>query len=232
MLCFRWCLSSYICNSLREAVAEYLRSNGIPTIVRLDGFGYRTAVVHTTVSQRKRLSLPTPLHVSPLPCFTAAAISCCFPSVRLYRRQASFTKGCLEHEAASLQSTSRQLRQARGPPLRHVVEYDLIAFFNPKKLAGKCTSLSVAVPHASLHMSHINRQVASFRRTGGSKVLAPVGAETVWWMEICERMNGAFWYDASHHALTMTHATDASSGIRRDASRALSVPRQSFFHAA
>ena len=42
-----------------------------------------------------------------------------------------------------------------------------ITFQMLEKLAGKCTSLSVAVPVAALYTHHMYKQIASFQRTGG-----------------------------------------------------------------
>ena len=42
-----------------------------------------------------------------------------------------------------------------------------ITFQMLEKLAGKCTSLSVAVPVAALYTHHMYTQIANFQRTGG-----------------------------------------------------------------
>ena len=42
-----------------------------------------------------------------------------------------------------------------------------ISFIGLERLTGKCTSMSVAVPPASLYTYHRYRHIAKFRRTGG-----------------------------------------------------------------
>ena len=50
------------------------------------------------------------------------------------------------------------------------------------------------------------------------------------WREVRHRMNGASWYDATHHSIKLTGATDASSsgwgGIVRGHFKSFSVLRQ------
>ena len=94
-----------------------------------------------------------------------------------------------------------------------------ISFPKPGKLAGKCNSMSVAVPPASLYMHHMYKQIAQFQRTGvlhfspKYKVTANSGlrSEMELWLDVRAHMNGASWYDAAHHALSIPGATDASS---------------------
>ena len=42
-----------------------------------------------------------------------------------------------------------------------------ISFMDLERLAGKCTSMSVAVPLASLYTYHMYKHITEFRRTGG-----------------------------------------------------------------
>ena len=42
-----------------------------------------------------------------------------------------------------------------------------ISFVDLERLAGKCTSMSVAVPPASLYTYRMYKHIAKFRRTGG-----------------------------------------------------------------
>ena len=94
-----------------------------------------------------------------------------------------------------------------------------ISFATLEKLAGKCTGMSVAVPAAGLYTHHMYKQMANFRRTGGSKASTEIsvatksglGSELERWLEVRGHMNGASWYEAAHHVLALTGATDASS---------------------
>ena len=102
---------------------------------------------------------------------------------------------------------------------RHAIHNAWISFVNLEKLAGKCTSMSVAVPPASLYTYHMYHQIARFRRTRGSSILARVNVppngglryEMEQWLAVRKRMNGASWYDPAHHSIAITGATDASS---------------------
>lgn len=53
--------------------------------------------------------------------------------------------------------------------LTEAIDSDVITSRMLEKLAGKCTSLSVAVPVAALYTHHMYRQIAIFQRTGGRK---------------------------------------------------------------
>ena len=80
-----------------------------------------------------------------------------------------------------------------------------ISFVDLERLAGKCTSISVAVPPASLYTYHMYKYIAKFRRTGGRAKTAMIAVQKgrglsdgfrTWW-EVRHRMNGTSWYDAT-----------------------------------
>ena len=68
-----------------------------------------------------------------------------------------------------------------------------------ERLVGKCTSMSFAVPPASLYTYHIYKHIAKFRRTRGSLKKAMIAVqkgrglsdEFRTWREVRHRMNGA-----------------------------------------
>ena len=103
--------------------------------------------------------------------------------------------------------------------LRHVIHHGWISFVNLEKLARTCPSMSAVVPPASLYTYHMYRQIACFRRTDGSSILARVDIPSnrglrykmEQWLAVGKRMNGAFGYDPTHHSIAITGATDASS---------------------
>ena len=90
--------------------------------------------------------------------------------------------------------------------------------------------MSVAVPPASLYTYHMyvqtHREVPPH---GGYAVQKGRGLwdELHTWREVRHRMNGASWYDATHHSIKLTGATDASSsgwgGIVRGPFKSFSV---------
>ena len=79
--------------------------------------------------------------------------------------------------------------------------------------------MSVAVPPASLYTYHMYKHIAKFRRTGGRVKAVMIAVqkgrglsdELRTWREVSHPMNGASWYDATHHSIKLTGATDASS---------------------
>ena len=103
--------------------------------------------------------------------------------------------------------------------LTEAVTSGAITFRMLEKLAGKCTSLSVAVPVAALYTHHMYRQIAIFQRTGRRKKSMEIDIpkngglmfELTKWLEVRQRFNGASWYRAEYKMVTLTGATDASS---------------------
>ena len=95
--------------------------------------------------------------------------------------------------------------------LRDAIDNRSISFSQLEKLAGKCTSMSVAVPPASLYTHNIYRNIAAFKRSGGRKNLPSIAVskrsglrfEMERWLEVRSRLNGAPWYDATRHVLTI-----------------------------
>ena len=79
--------------------------------------------------------------------------------------------------------------------------------------------MSVAVPPASLYTHHMYRQIAAFKRAGSRKNLSSIAIskrsglpfEMERWSEVRSRLNGAPWYNATRHVLTISGATDISS---------------------
>ena len=75
--------------------------------------------------------------------------------------------------------------------------------------------MSVAVPPASLYTHHMYRQIAAFKRSRSRKIAvserSDLRFEMETWLEVRIRLNGAPWYDATRHVLTISGATDASS---------------------
>ena len=106
--------------------------------------------------------------------------------------------------------------------LQEAIDSRSISFGQLEKLAGKCTSTPVAVPPAILYTHHMYRQIAAFKCSGGRKNSSSIAVskrsglrfETARWSEVRTRVNGAPWYDAIRHVLTITGATDASSHAR------------------
>ena len=63
--CFRWCASPYIYHSLGDAVAQYVRSQDIPTSAWLDNYGMSNPRATRDLSptgQRRQLARRWPSH--------------------------------------------------------------------------------------------------------------------------------------------------------------------------
>ena len=79
--------------------------------------------------------------------------------------------------------------------------------------------MSVAVPPASLYTHHMHHQIAAFKCSGGRNNLSSIAVsersglrfEMERWLEMRTQLNGALWYDATRHVLTISGATDAWS---------------------
>ena len=103
--------------------------------------------------------------------------------------------------------------------LREAIDSQSISFSQLEKLEGKCTSMSVAVSTTSLYTHHMYPQIAAFKRSRGRKNSSSIAVsdrsslrfEMERWLEVRTQLNGAPWYDATRHVLTITGATDASS---------------------
>lgn len=99
------------------------------------------------------------------------------------------------------------------------LEKGVISFQTLEKMAGKCTSMSVACPAAALYTHHMYQAVAKFQRGGGRKKNTDIEItqnsglrfEMEKWLEVRKTMNGASWYKALHQTLTIIGASDASS---------------------
>ena len=89
--------------------------------------------------------------------------------------------------------------------LRGATNSQSISLSQLKKLTGKCISMAVAVPPASLYTHHMYRQIAVIKRSEGRKELSSVAVsersglrfEIERWLEVRTRLNGAPWYVAT-----------------------------------
>ena len=90
----------------------------------------------------------------------------------------------------------------------------MITFAMLEKLAGKCKTMTVAVPAASLYTFHTYEQIGKFQRTGVSRLSATamvagnLRADMKMWLELRSHFNGAAWHKAIHQVLSVTGVTD------------------------
>ena len=168
VLCFGWCSAPFIYASLSEAVARYLRSRDVPVLTWIDDF-YVTNFRSTRLLELNQQFVATQTAASLVLDVLYQAgyfisISKCelTPSTRLVLLGIICDTAQCRFEAPPADKLEK---------LEHILSDAItsgaITFQMLEKLAGKCTSLSVAVPVAALYTHHMYKQIASFRRTGG-----------------------------------------------------------------
>ena len=219
VLCFGWFSAPFIYASLSEAVARYLRSQDVPVLTWIDDFyviNFRSTRLLEPNQQFVAAQAAASLVLDVL--YQAGhfiSISKCelTPSTRLV-----FLGIICDTAQCRFEAPADKLEK-----LEHIfidaITSGAITFQMLEKLAGKCTSLSVAVPVAALYTHHMYKQIASFRRTGGrhrsTAISIPKNSGLMFemgkWLEVCKEFNGASWYRAEHKMVILTGASDASS---------------------
>ena len=235
VLCFGWCTSPYIYHSLSDAVAQHLRSQDIPTSAWLGDFlmtNPRATRGLNPTDQKNAAREAVALAPS---IFYRRGYFMAFPkcSLKPTTDLVFLGVGC-DTAQRRFYVPEDKLRKLEAI-LRDAVDSRSISFSQLEKLAGKCTSMPVAVPPASLYTHHMYRPIAVFKRAGSRKNLSSIAVskrsglrfEMERWLEVRSRLNGAPWYHATRHVLTISGATDASSqawgGLIRGPSGAFSV---------
>ena len=167
VLCFGWCAPLYICHSLSDAVAQYLRSQHIPTSAWLDDFGCRNSGPHVTSARPAKEGSPRGGVALALTiiyrCDYSMASPKCLPQPTTDR--VFLGVGC-DTAQRRFYVTEEKLRKLEAI-LRDAIDSRSMSLSQLKKLAGKCMSISVAVPLASLHTRHLYRQIAVIERSEG-----------------------------------------------------------------
>ena len=235
VLCFGWCESPYIYHTLSSAVAQYLRHLDVPITTWLDDFwmsNFQATKTQSPAQQREAAREVASLALTIFyQCGYFMSITKCVlePTTRLV-----FLGIICDTEARRFEVPEGKLLKLEVI-LTAAITSGWISFVDLERLAGKCTSMSVAVPPASLYTYHMYKHIAKFRRTGGRVKAAMIAVqkgrglsdELHTWREVRHRMNGASWYDATHHSIKLTGATDASSsgwgGIVRGPFKSFSV---------
>ena len=217
-LCFRWCESPYVYHTLSSAVAQYLRHLDVPITTWLDDFwmsNFQTIKTQSPAQQREAVREVASLALTVFyQCGYFMSITNCVlePTTQLV-----FLSTICDTKARFEVSEGKVLKLE--VILTEAIPSGWISFVDLERLAGKCTSMSVAVPPPSLYAYHMYKHIAKFRRTGGRVKAAMIAVEKGWglsdelhtWREVRHRMNGASWYDTTHHSINLTGATDTSS---------------------
>ena len=172
--------------SLSNAEAQYLRSQDIPTSAWLDDFWmsyFRVTRDLSPTDQQKAARGAVALALTVFyRCGYFMYFSKCAQEPTINLKFLGI--GCDTAQRRFYVAEDKLLKLEAI--LREVIDSQSISFSPLEKLAGKCTSMSVAVSPASLYTHHMYRQIAAFKRSGGQKNLSSI--------EVSERC-GLKWRD-------------------------------------
>ena len=167
VLCFGWCESPYIYHTLSRAVAQYLRHLDVPITTWLDDFSmsnFQATKTQSPGQQREAAKEVASLALTVFyQCAYFMSIAKCVlePTTRLV-----FLDIICDIEARRFEVPEGKLLKLEVL-LTAASTSGWISFVDLERLAGKCTSMSVAVLPASLYTYHMYEHIAKFRRTGG-----------------------------------------------------------------
>ena len=176
VLCFRWCKSPYICHTLSSAIAQYLRHLDVPITTRGDFCmsNFRATKTQLPAQRREAVREVASLALTVFcQCGYFMSIAKCVlePTTRLV-----FLGIICDTEARRFEVPEDRLLKLEVI-LTAVITSGWISFVDVERLAGKCTSMSVAAPPSSLYTYHMYKQIATFRRTGGRVNAAMITVE-------------------------------------------------------
>lgn len=221
-LCFGWKISPFIYHSLTEAVAGYLRTKGVPVLTWIDDVyftGFQSTRDEPTSVQLHAAHVAGYLVMSVFykagyfmsiaKCELDPTTSIIFLGVRSDSTEQRFT--IPDEKLAKLELL-----------ITTAVTQKKISFPTLEKVAGKCTSMSVACPAALLYTHFMYKEIGNFQRKckvhrgRGKNFDIPITAnsglrfEFDKWLEVRASMNGAPWHKALHQRLEIRGASDAS----------------------
>ena len=236
-LCFGWKISPFTYHSLSEAVAGFLRTQGLPVLTWIDDFyftNFRATKSHVPSAQFQAAQVAGYLVMSVFyhagyfmsiaTCELVPTTSIIFLGVRSDSITQRFTVP--EEKLAKLEGL-----------IREAISDGSIPFPTLEKVAGKCTSMSVACPAALLYTHFMYKEIGKFQRQGSKRKAfrIPIPAnsglrfEFDQWLAVRTRLNGAQWHKALHQRMTLTGSSDASKlgwgGVMK-------CPGQAIFRAA
>ena len=219
VLCFGCCASPYIYHSLSDTVNQHLQSQDIATSAWLDDFWMTNSRATCGLNPTGQKNVVCEAVALALTIFYRCGYFMAFPKCSLEPTTdlVFLGVGC-DTAQRRLYVPEDKLRKLEAI-LRDAIDSRSISFSQLEKLARKCTSMPVAVPPASLYTHHMYRQIAASKRSGSRKNLSSIAVskrsglrfEMERWLDVKSRLNGAPWYDATRHVLTISGATDASS---------------------
>eukprot|EP00904_Undaria_pinnatifida_P011838 jgi/Undpi1/7785/HiC_scaffold_23.g10258.m1 len=199
VLAFGWCSAPVIYASLSEAVARYLRSRDIPTLTWIDDFYVVNFGSTRLLEAAKQCEAALVATYVALEVFFSAGYFISLPKCEIDPTTRLVFLGIICDTVACRFEAPQDKLEKLEVILTETVTSGAITFRTLEKLAGKCTSLSVAVPVAALYTHHMYRQIAKFQRTGGRKKSMEIDIpknsglmfELTKWLEVRQRFNGA-----------------------------------------
>ena len=164
---FRWCAFTYIYDSLSDAVAQYLRSQDIPTSAWFEDFWMSNVWATRDLSPTGQQKAAREAAALALTIFYHCGYFMAFPKCSLEPTTdlVFLGAGCDTAQRRFYIPEDKLLKLEAI--LREAIDSRSISFSQQEKLAGKCTSMSVAVPPASSYIHHMFLQIAAFERSGG-----------------------------------------------------------------
>lgn len=219
VLAFGWCSAPVIYASLSEAVARYLRSRDVPVLTWIDDFYLTNFRSTRSLEPDEQFRAAQAASFLALETFYRAGYFISIPKCELTPSTRLVFLGIICDSVQCRFEVPDDKLDKLEALLEEASASRVISFRMLEKLAGKCTSLSVAVPVAALYTHHMYKQIAIFQRTGGRKrntdIDIPTNSglmfEIKTWLEVRQQFNGAAWYSAEHKMVSLTGASDASS---------------------
>ena len=198
VLCFGWCSSPYIYHTLSAALAQYLRARDMPVLVWIDDFylcNFRSTRKLTSALQLAASEAATYLALS---VFYRAGYFMSVDKCELKPSTRLVFLGIVCDSILRRFEVPKEKLVKLEAILYEAISTKHITFTMLEKLAGKCTSMTVAVPVAGFYTHHMYKHIAAFQRKGGKKSNMGISVtpnsglrrELEKWLEVRHRSNG------------------------------------------
>ena len=174
VLCFGWCASPYTYHSLSDAVAQYLRFQYKLTSAWLDHFWMSDTRATRNLSPTGLYKTAREAVALALTIFYRCGYFMAFPKCSLGPTAdlVFLGVGC-DTAQRRFYVPENKLRKLEAI-LRDATDSRSISFNQLEELAGKCRSMYIAVPSASLYTHRMYCQIAAFKPSGGRKSLSSI----------------------------------------------------------
>ena len=214
--CSGWCAPPYIYHSLSDAVAQYLRPRDIPIPtwlgdVWISNFRATRALDPTDQQRGSRQAAAFALTLS-YHCGYFMALPKCF----LEPTTGPISLGAVCDTAQRRLYVPEDRLLKLETILSEAMYRRSILFRLIDKLAGKWTSMSVAVQLASRYAHHMYRQGLHSSAPEAARIYHQSQYRTAEYLKVRTRLNRVPWYDAARHILAITKATVVPSMGRHD----------------